>query len=689
MRSSIDVYRDGYGIPHCYAASEADAFFAQGWVHADDRMWQMHYDRVRAVGRWAEIAGERGLASDVFYRRFDLSRFVARDLAVLRPETLAMLESYAAGVNARIAEGGLGREFEIAGVDESIPPWEPLHSLLVHRVRHLSMGSARHKLWRAAVASVLGRDVATRLSPGITGDDIACVPPGAPVELTALFAGQGDGGSNNWVVDGTRTATGLPLMGGDPHRELEAPNVYVQVHIACPEWDVLGIGMPGVPGIPHFGHNARVAWSITHAMADDQDLFEVDGSHVIDERVEAIAVRDGEPVDVEIAHTDFGPVIGEGLALCWTATIADNAGFDALAPMLRAESVGDVFEAMRPWVEPANSLLVADVDGAIGYLCRGRIPSRPNLDAVWLPVPASAEHAWDGFVPFDDMPRQVGSDDGFLFSANNTISAPVDSPYVGVDVAPSWRAHRIVDTMRSLRNATVDDMAAMHRDLVSLAACRVMQRVTWDALDGWDGTMAADSTAAAAYANVRRELMFTVLDRSGLTAVTTTAKNRLLPGIAPEGDVLRTAEYHLAVDDRSLLGDATWDEVLAEAVERARQAWNGETWGELHRAAQRHALADDSLDPPALPVDGDGDTVKVGGFTPTEGFRARAGSVARYAFDVSDWDRSGWVVPLGAAGDITADHGIDQREAWQAGELVPAPYTRAAVEAAATTHRVV
>ena len=689
MRSSIDVYRDGYGIPHCYAASEADAFFAQGWVHADDRMWQMHYDRVRAVGRWAEIAGPRGLASDVFYRRFDLLRFVERDLAILRPETIAMLEAYAAGVNARMAEGGLGREFDIAGVGESIPPWEPVHSLLVHRVRHLLMGSARHKLWRATVAELLGTDVATRLSPGITGDDIACVPPGAPVELTALFGGHGDGGSNNWVVDGSRTASGLPLMGGDPHRELEAPNVYVQVHIACPEWDVLGIGMPGVPGIPHFGHNARVAWSITHAMADDQDLFEIHDTHVTDARTETLEVRDGEPVDVEVAHTEFGPVIGEGLALCWTATIAENAGLDALAPMLRAESVGDMLEAMRPWVEPANSMLIADVDGAIGYLCRGRIPRRPNLDAVWLPVPADAEHSWDGFVQFDDMPRQVGSDDGFLFSANNAISPAVDAPYVGIDVAPSWRAHRIVDTMRDLRNATVADMAAMHRDLVSLVARRVMERVTWDALDGWDGTMSADSTAAAAYANVRRELMLTVLDRSGLAGVTTSARNRLLPGIAPEGDLLRIAEYHLAVDDTTLLGGATWDEVLAEAMDRAKRAWNGETWGKLHRAGQRHALADDSLDPPPLPVDGDGDTVKVGGFTPTEGFRARSSSVARYAFDVSDWDRSGWVVPLGAAGDVAAGHGSDQRDAWQAGELVPAPYTRAAVEAAATTHRTI
>jgi len=687
VTQGFELYRDGYGIPHCFAASEADAFFAQGWVHAADRLWQMHYDRTRAVGRWSEIAGVRGLASDLFYRRLDLTHAVARDLGVLGADTIAMLEAYAAGVNARIAAGGFGREFDIAGVDPQ--PWQPLDSLLVHRVRHVLMGSARHKLWRAMVAATLGPDVARRVSPGETGLDIGCVPPGEPVRVIAALAGEGEGGSNNWVVGGSRTASGLPLMAGDPHRELEAPNVYVQAHVACTEWAVLGIGMPGVPGFPHFGHNARVAWSITHAMADDQDLFEVDPSSYTSSRVETVVVRDGEPVEVEVASTAFGPVIGEGLALCWTATISENRGFDALAPMLRAATVEELFEAMRPWVEPVNSLLGADRDGTIGYLTRGRIPRRPRRDAAWLPVPGTDEFAWDGFVAFEDMPRQIGSTRGFLFSANNAISAAAGAPYIGLDVAPSWRAHRIVDALDALKGGTVADMGAIHRDVVSLAARRVAARVGWTALAGWDGSLRADSVEAAAYAHLRRELMMTVLDRSGLAAVTSHPRNRLLPGVVPEGDLLRVVEHHLAVDDRSLIPGSTWDEVLDEAIARAEAAWHGEVWGELHVAAPRHALADVSLDPPPVAVDGDGDTVKVGGYVPTEGFRSRTGSVARYAFDLADWDRSGWIVPLGAAGDIAARHGLDQRDAWRRGDLVPAPYSRAAVEQAAESHEVI
>lgn len=646
----------------------------------------MHYDRTRATGRWAAIAGPRGVASDTFHRRVDLPRFVARDLAALAPDTIAMLEAYAAGVNARIADGAFGREFDIAGVAPE--PWQPAHSLLVHRVRHLLMGSARHKLWRSMVAERFGVDVVRRIRPGETGADIACVPPGAPVSVAAGLAGEGGAGSNNWVLDGTRTASGLPLLAGDPHRELEAPNVYVQCHVACPEWDVLGIGMPGVPGFPHFGHNADVAWSITHAMADDQDLFAVGITTRHETRREVIDVRGGSSIEIEVEHTDFGPVIGEGLALCWTATADVNRGFDVLAPMLRSRSVDELFDAMRPWVEPANNLLAADRAGAIGYLLRGRLPRRRSDGAVWTPVNADAELAWDGYVPFEQLPRQVGSTRGFLFSANNPTTAAPGAPYAGIDVAPSWRAHRIVDRLDGARGATVDDMAALHRDTTSLAATPVADRIGWHALSGWDRRMDASSTAAAAYANFRRELMMLVLDRSGLAELTGHPRNRLLPGVTPEADLLNVAARHLIAGDTSLLGGASWDDVVAEAIARAEAAWNGETWGDLHQASPRHALGDESLDPPPVPVDGDADTLRVGGYAPTEGFRSRTGSVARYAFDVADWDRSGWVVPLGAAGDVGDDHGMDQREAWRRGELVPALYSRQAVERAATTHRI-
>lgn len=683
----MEILRDELGVPHGYADDEDEAFFTQGWVHAEDRLWQMEYDRRRAQGRMAEVVGASAVAADVFYRRVDLPVFVRADVAALRDDTVAMLEAYARGVNAWVDAHPLPREFDVAGV--GFAAWEPWHSLLVFRVRHLLMGSARGKLWRSVVADVLGRDRVRTMVPGWGEDHIACVPPGAPCPSGSYIGvGEVDGGSNNWVLSGKRTASGRPLLAGDPHRELEAPNVYVQGHVACPQWDVLGLGMPGVPGFSHFGHNDRVAWSITHAMADDQDLFTFEPGSFPVTRCETVSVRDGEPVSVDVVHTPRGPLITDRLALGWTALADRNHGFDVMAPMLRADSVSALFATMPPWVEPANSLLAADVDGNVGYLLRGRLPRRRRPEGAWLPVPGNDESfAWDGWVDFADLPRCENPSDGFLFSANNAIAASPSAPYVGMDVAPPWRATRIAAALAAHDAASIDDMAVIHRDVVSMPAPRVMARLPgWAPLAGWDGSMDASSTAAGAYAVFRRELLLVVLDRSGLAGVLGRAENRVLPGVLPESVMWRVVEQQAHAEDVSLLGGWTWAEAFDEARRRADETWHGQTWGELHSTAQRHVLGrlDPSLDPRQhVSVGGDLDTVFATGIVPTAGLEARAGSVARYAFDVDDWDRSGWVVPLGAAGSPPSEHADDQQAAWAEGRLLPAPYTRAAVEASA------
>lgn len=683
----IEIVRDGAGVPHCYATTTHDAFFAQGWVHAADRLWQMEYDRRKATGRWSAVVGRRGLAVDTFFRRLDFTAAVQRDMQHLAPDTLAMLDAYSAGVNAAIASQPRTREFAIAGVEPQ--PWEPWHCLLVARVRHVLMGSARSKLWRAVVAGALDEDVARTMVPGWSEEHIACVPPGEPCALGGSGLGDFAGGSNNWVLAGARTASGRPLLAGDPHREIESPSVYVQGHIAGPEWDVLGIGMPGVPGFSHFGHTQRVAWSITHAMADDQDLYEFSaGAHPVT-RTETITVRDGDPVEVDITVTPRGPLITDTLALAWTATEAVNTGFDALPAMLRAGSVDELFEAMRPWVEPANSLLAADVDGHIGYLTRGRLPARRRMEAVWVPVPGDDEsYGWDGWVPFADLPRMHDPAGGFLFSANNQIAADPDAPYIGIDVAAPGRARRILETLEATTAGTVDDMAALHRDVVSLPARRLVKLLDWKPLHGWDGAMEADSTAAAAYSVFRRELMLLVLERSGLTTVLDGSTNRALPGVVPESAFWRTVGHHLEAGDESLLGGDTWAATIAEAIRRAEAAWSGETWGDLHRTHAPHALGQPELNAPSAPFPGDFDTVMAAAYVPTVGLAMRHGSVARYAFDVADWDNSGWIVPFGADGEPGAPHAADQLEHWAAGRLLPAPYTRGAVDAAATARTV-
>ena len=686
----VEVTRDPFGVPHCSAVTEHDAFFAQGFVHATDRLWQLVYDRRRGLGRAAEAIGVAGVTGDSLYRRLDLAAGARRDLARLSRAARDMLDAYAAGVNAAIGELGTGRlPAELTGTELPPEAWEPWHSLVVYRVRHLTMGSAAAKLWRAVVSEALGPAMATKMTAGWSGWQLACVPPGARCQgAVPSWAWMDDGGSNNWALAGARTESGLPLLAGDPHRPLETPNVYVQGHVSCLHWDVLGLAIPGVPGFSHFGHNARVAWCITHAMADDQDLYRIDGGRTGADgryRTEVISVRGGDSVRIELRDSSRGPLVADELALAWAATAEGNTGFDALPAMLRAESVGELFEAMRPWVDPVNNLLAADRDGGIGYLTRGRVPIRSRPEAAWTPVPADdPSHGWRGFVDYADMPQVRDPEGGFLFSANNRIIAADSGPYLGLDVAPPWRATRIVDTISALSGASVADMAALHRDVVSLPARRIGQLLgDWAPLAGWDGQMAADSTAAAAYSVLRRELALLVLERTGLAAFIEHPWNRLLPGIRAESVVWRVAGDHLLSGDESLLGGWSWHRALTEAVRRAERGWGGEPWGELHATRHRHPLGRAELDPPSVPYGGDMDTVQASSYIPVDGLRTASGSVARYAFDLADWDRSGWVVPLGATGEPGTRHAHDQQEAWRTGQLLPAPYSPAAVRAAA------
>jgi penicillin G amidase len=688
----VELIRDRWGVPHCSAVTEHDAFFAQGLAHALDRLWQMDYDRRRGLGRWAEEVGPPAVGTDALYRRLDLGAAARRDVARLSVAARDMLTAYTAGVNAVIAgapagSGSLPGEF---GRMQAPPaPWEPWHCLVVHRVRHVGMGSAAAKLWRGVVSEALGPAVARRMVTGQSVQQVASVPPGARSERAVpSWPGLDDGGSNNWALAGSRTASGLPLLAGDPHRPLEVPNVYVQGHVSSPDWDVLGLSIPGVPGFSHFGHNARVAWCITHGMADDQDLYQFSGwppESGGQSRTEVLGVRGCDPLEIEVRLTDRGPMVADDLALAWTATAEPNPGFDALPAMLRARSVAELFETMAAWVEPVNNLLAADRDGSIGYLTRGLVPIRARPEAAWVPVPGDdPSYGWRGRVAFADMPRAHNPDGGFLFSANNQILATASGPYIGLDVAAPWRARRIVATVSELTGATVDDMAALHRDVVSIPGRRIARLLgEWAPLAGWDGQLTAGSAAAAAYSVLRRELAMLVLERSGLAAFVEHPWNRLVPGLRAESVIWRVAGDQLQAGDESLLGGWSWRRALTEAVRRAERAWNGQPWGELHATGQRHPLGRVELDPPSVPYGGDMDTVQASSYIPLDGLRTVSASVARYAFDLADWDRSGWVVPLGAAGEPGHRHAHDQQEAWRAGRLLPAPYSARAVQQAA------
>ena len=419
LESTVEVYRDRYGIPHIRARSHGDAFFAQGFATAQDRLWQMECDRRRAYGRWAEYVGEGAVAQDVIMRRFQICPTVQRDYRSLGGETRSMLETYAAGVNAFVeSTGPLPIEYGIVGGEPD--RWEPWDCLAVFKVRHILMGVFEDKLWRARLVNELGAERTAELLKGYYPGQLLIVPPGAEyaggvldgleeptdgAETINWLRRTTDAGSNSWALAGSRTASGKPLLAGDPHRALDTPNVYYQNHLSCPQFDAIGLSFPGCPGFPHFGHNTYVAWCVTHAMTDYQDLYlerfkegdpyyyRFQGEWIrADIHHEVISVRNAAPIDLETTTTRHGPVIagdpakGYGIAFKYTATDGPNHGAECLLEMLKASSVQELEESMRQWVDPCNNLLFADVDGNIGYLNRGKVPLRSIANA-WLPVP--------------------------------------------------------------------------------------------------------------------------------------------------------------------------------------------------------------------------------------------------------------------------------------------------------------
>ena len=757
LEGEVAITRDGFGIPHVNAGSEHDAYFGQGFATAQDRLWHMDYDRARAYGRWAEFIGPDGIEHDVMMRRFQIRDSVERDWKALSDDARAMFEAYSQGVNAFIESSeALSIEYVLIGREPD--PWRPQDCLAVFKVRHIMMGVFEGKTWRARLVNTFGPDRAASLLKGyghewrdrvksIWGDErassfssqLVIVPPGAESEsdiidgidhlengLAAIeWLKDDDGGSNNWAVHGSRTASGKPLVAGDPHRGLDTPNVYYQNHVACPDFDVIGLSFPGCPGFPHFGHNENVAWCVTHAGADYQDLYvenlrdgeqgpeyEFRGEwHPASVSAETIAVKDGDDVELVVTSTGHGPIIADSedgskaLAFKYTATAGPNLGFECLRRMLYAQNADEIDESMRDWVDPCNNFVFADVHGDIGYLNRGQVPVRSMANA-WLPVPGwSGEHEWEGMIPFEDLARIRNPEDGLIVTANNRIVGDDYPYYISLSFAPDHRARRILDRLSSLSSATVEDMAAIHSEAVSIPAqvysnvlanlppegMSQIEEACIERLTGWDGSMDKDLVAPTIYSAIRYEVHSRYFSKlfSELAGDALSAQGRGAPGHLRQLASLLVADLQSGVEVvRPPDPDWEWDfdseleQGFRSAIDRLSrmgvglgrdvESWR---WGDVHRTRPRHPLstafpdAADRLDPPGFGMSGDGDTPQAGSYgmaalgpssTLWDLFTITGTSVARYVWDTSDWDNSRWIVPLGASGHAGSAHYADQ-----------------------------
>lgn len=745
LEGPVTIYRDEYGIPHVRASTARDAFFGQGFATAQDRLFQMDHDRRWAYGRWAELAGESAVEQDVLMRKFQLRRSVDRDYAAVNAETRAMLEAYAAGVNGFI-ETTEALPVEYMLLEESPEAWRPQDCLAVFKARHVLMGHMEAKLWRAKMVAALGAERAAELFPQYEKGGLLIVPPGEKYlgdnydVLSGYVSGaeyvdsmaDADSGSNNWAVHGSRTKSGKPLVAGDPHRPLETPSVYYQNHVACDEFDAIGLSFPGCPAFPHFGHNARVAWCVTHAAADYQDLYiesfrgpsathyEHRGSwHHAETHREEILVRGAAPVEFHVTVTHHGPVVvgepssGRAIAFKYTATDGPNTGLEALPRQLRSRSVDEMDAAMRGWVDPCNNYVFGDVHGDISYLTRGKIPIRSMANA-WLPVPGwTGGHEWRGFIPFEEMPRIRNPQNGYIVTANNR-QVDDDYPYyISVQYAAEHRARRIYDRLAEMTNATVEDMGDVHAERVSIPA-RAYLKLLRDVqpadersaeakrlLLRWDGRMDADAAAPAIFSAFRHHLDDMVL-RSLLGPLADYALSVSGRGAPHHVSLLKAQLVRMAeAGDTSALPSGTeWKSLMADALGSAVEYLSGRlgtdmsawTWGRIHRTNRPHWLSKAylwarELEGPSMPLGGDADTPLASSYSHADPFAISGTSVARYIYDLSDWDNSRWIVPLGASGHPASPHFADQSSIWAGVDFIPMTYSWDKIERAAESRQ--
>ena len=724
LKEPVDVLRDRWGVAHIYAKNEHDLFFAQGFVVAQDRLFQMEMWKRAGEGRLAEVLGPSAVKRDINARLLRYRGDMKKEYESYSADTEAILQAFTDGINAEMssltAKGGPGLpiEFQLAGFQPE--PWRPEDCL--NRMAAFSMtGNAFSELRDAELIAKLGVDRASAvlsLDPKVKldpapGVDFAGLNPSLLQNLVGSdvrieFPSDASRGSNNWTVSGALTSTGKPILANDPHRVMALPSLRYIVHLVAPGWDVIGAGEPGLPGVA-LGHNQHIAWGFTIFGLDQQDLYLEDlnprdplqyktasGWERMRIEHESIPVKGGPPVEVDLKFTRHGPVLWQdgkrALALRWVGAEPGTAGYLASLAVDRASNWNEFEEAMSRWKVPSENIVYADTDGNIGEHSTGLAPLRKTWTGL-LPVPGAADYEWSGYVPNSELPHSFNPAAGFVATANHKM-IPENYPYnVGFEWDPGFRVRRIEQVLSSIREGgrkiTVNDMEKLQADVVSLPARRLLNLLkpavrnptaATQMMLAWDATLNRESGAAALYEVWLRKLRKAVSAKEGIETVQgrSSLENVLAELAEPSPQVFGLD----AVATRNQILLQTLDSAWKETEQLLGADPRNWSWGKLHTIRFRHSLdrlpGAASIDLGPLSRPGDGYTVNATGGG--DNFEQRAGASYREILDTADWDRSLAVNTPGQSGQPGSPHYSDLLRLWDQGQYFPLVYSRKMVE---------
>jgi penicillin amidase len=753
----LDIVRDAEGVPHIYAASPHDAYFGLGFAHAQDRLWQMELNRRVAAGRTAEILGAGALDTDRFLRSLGVRRNAEAILANVSPDTRDALEAYAQGVNSYLAQrkNPLPPEFLISGAPPP-EPWQPADSIAWQTMIAWDLGANwSQELLRMRLSQRLTLDQINQFLPPYPGDAVlqtqdytklyrelsgtterlAAVAKAAPPSYV-------DGmGSNNWVLSGSLTTTGKPLLANDPHLGLAAPGLWYFAHMSAPGLNVIGVTLPGIPGVV-LGRTDRIAWGFTNTAPDVQDLYierinpaaanqyqTPQGWAEFKTRKETIKVKGQPDVTLEVRETRHGPVISGALpiiekagldahkyvvAFAWTALRPDDMTVQAGIKLNRAANWQEFLAAARDFGSPQQNMVYADVLGNIGFVAPARVPIRkPENDLHGLaPAPGwDSRYDWDGFIPFEDLPRQFNPASHRIATANEKIVGPHYPHFLTSEWHLPYRARRIASLLDAKAAHDMKSMAAIQRDHVSLAAREALPVLlktvprserAKSALEGlakWDGAMAVERWEPLLFTGWMREASRAIFaDELGEALMKDYWEQRNVH--QPMLNVLRNKDGQGAwcrdVTAPASAKPQTCADLLAASLETAlddlqrrygadRGKWR---WGHAHAARFEHRpfgkvpllnrIFDIRIQSP-----GDTYTVNVGRHNlrdEEEPFTSRHAAGYRALYDLSDLENSRFIQATGQSGNVLSPLYRSYSRRWSDAEYIPMQMKRETVE---------